>query len=111
MIKTNKEKILESRIAKLEKYVTESLKDDAISELKDELSYWLDTDGSRKLMQLRKSIMTDSKRDAFVDLVEDIEMNDNDAAAYYHSFCDDNLYECDEFDNDVLDIIDELLGI
>ena len=86
------------RTSQLESVINESVKDGAINELKDELSYWLETDDSQKLMQLRKSIMTYSKRGVFEDLVEDIEMNDADAAAYYHNLCGDNLYECDEFD-------------
>lgn len=49
--------------------------------------------------------------DHFVDLVEDIELNDSDALAFYGNGVADNLYDSQEFDVDVLDIIDELVNI
>lgn len=108
-----KEILLEKRIARLEKLVNESVKGNAKDEVRDELISWLDLDpnGKRRLIGLRKQIMNDTKQGPFVDLVEDIVLNDNDALAFYGKGIDDNLYYSDEFDVDVLDIIDELLNL
>lgn len=106
-------KSLESRISKLEKLVKESVKGNAKDEVRDDLISWLELDpnGKRRLMGLRKQIMNDTKQGPFIDLVEDIILNDDDAFAFYGKGVDDNLYYSDELDVDVLDIIDELLSI
>lgn len=108
-----KEVLLERWIARLEKLIKESVEGDAKDEIRDELTSWLDLDpnGKRRLIGLRKQIMNDTKRGPFVDLVEDIELNDSDALAFYGDGVADNLYDSQELDADVLDIIDELVNI
>lgn len=105
--------LLERRIERLEKLIKESAKGNAKEEVKDILSGWLElsSTGRRRLMGLRKQIMDSVPRGPFDDLVDDIELNDSDALAFYGNGVADNLYDSDELEIDVLDIIDELLGI
>lgn len=105
--------LLERRIARLEKLIKESVKGNAKDEVRDILSSWLEVSstGRRRLMGLRKHIMNDTKQGPFVDLVDDIELNDSDALAFYGNGVSDNLYDSQELEIDVLDIIDELVNI
>lgn len=108
-----KEALLERRIARLEKLVNESVKGNAKDEIMSTLASWMEYfGGKRRLINLRKQIMDDTKRGPFVDfldLVDELELNDGEALAFYGNGVADNLYDSDEFDVDVLDVIDELL--
>lgn len=105
--------LLERRIARLEKLIKESVKGNAREEVRDILSSWLEVSstGSKRLMGLRKQIMDSVPRGPFDDLVDDIELNDSDALAFYGNGVSDNLYDSQELEIDVLDIIDELVSI
>lgn len=105
--------LLEKRIARLEKFVNESVKGNAKDEVRDDLSSWLElrSDGRRRLMGLRRQIMNNIPRGPFDDLVDDLKLNDSDALAFYGNGDADNLYDSQELEIDVLDIIDELVNI
>lgn len=108
-----KETLLERRIARLEKLIKESVKEDAKDEVRDILSGWLEATpaGRRRLLGLRKQVMDSDPRGPFDDLVDEIELNDGDALAFYGDGYADNLYDNQEIDEDVLDIIDELINL
>lgn len=108
-----KEELLERRIARLEKFIKESVKGNAKDEIRDILSGWLEATpaGRRRLVGLRKQIMDSAPRGPFDDLVDEIELNDNNALAFYGNGVADNLYDSQELEIDVLDIIDELVNI
>lgn len=65
-----------------------------------------------QLLELHSEIMDDNKTCHFVYLVNEIMCNENAAYDYLMNLCgsEDGLYDCQELDDMVLDIIDELLG-
>ena len=108
-----KETLLEKRIARLEKLIKESVKGDAKDEVRDILSGWLEATpaGRRRLLGLRKQVMNSDPRGPFDDLVDEIELNDGDALTFYGDGYADSLYDSQELEIDVLDIVDELLNL
>lgn len=105
--------LLEKRIARLEKLIKESVEENAKDEVRDILSSWLDANstGRRRLMSLRSQLMNSDLRGPFDDLVDEIELNDGDALAFYGNGVADNLYDNEELEADVLDTIDELINV
>lgn len=109
--------LLEKRIKRLEKLIKESSKEAALSELRDVIdslyNYTWTVNGEprpRVLRQLRKEIVDIEKDDLFGDVVNDIEVNEGDALSYYGSGDPDSLWENDELDDDIIDIVDSMLA-
>lgn len=82
----------------------------AANEIKSIIESW--NYENKQLLQLRSEIVDCAKTCFFVYLVNEIIVNEGDAYQYFMNLCDndeDNLYDCDELDDMVIDAIDELL--
>lgn len=103
---------LEQRVRKLERLVKESLseKDMAQMEIEDIITDMIRTYSRRILSKIRADV-TSSKQGPFVDIVSEIVTNQNDAYNYFMSMCNstDDLYDCEELDDMILDTA-EMLG-
>lgn len=102
---------LEQRVRKLEKLFKESLsdKDFAQMEMEDIITDMIRMYSRRILSKIRADV-TSSKQGPFVDIVSEIITNQDDAYKYFMSICDstDDLYDCEELDDMILDTIETL---
>lgn len=107
MIKLN----LEQRVRRLENLVAESTlseKDFAQMEIEDIITDMIHMHSKRILSKIRADV--NSKRDVVMAIIDEIITNQNDAYSYFMSTCDseDDLYDCEELDDMILDTVQSL---